>query len=97
MFDRATFDSATFRFLARPIQPPVSRTIGAMISPLWWVPLITVAAAIVPLWLVARRLDQELTALGASAERLRLVRSVLGDVKAQIIAARRSLEDLARQ
>ena len=68
-----------------------------MISPLWWVPLITVAAATVPLWLVTRRLDQELTALGASTERLRRVRSVLGDVKAQIIAARRSLEDLARR
>ena len=68
-----------------------------MISPLWWVPLIVVAAAATPLWLVTRRLDRELAALRASVDRLRLVRAVLGDIKLQIIASRRSLQDFARQ
>jgi hypothetical protein len=68
-----------------------------MLSPLWWAPLIVVGAAIAPLWLVTRRLDRELTALRVSAEGLRRVREVLGDVRLQIIDARRSLQDLARQ
>ncbi|MDP9072576.1 MAG: hypothetical protein M3N98_00130 [Actinomycetota bacterium] len=68
-----------------------------MISPLWWAPLVLVAAAIIPLWFATRRLSDEVAALRASTDGLRQVRTVLAEVRGQIIAARRSLEHLAHR
>jgi hypothetical protein len=57
-----------------------------MPSPLWLMPLIVAAAAVVPIWRGARQLEAEAAGLRASIVELGQVRPLVAQVAAEIAA-----------
>jgi hypothetical protein len=60
-------------------------------SALWWIPLVVAAVSALPLYLVTKKVAQELVALQASIASLRRLRPAVVEVQSEVERTRRAL------